>query len=68
MFPSNKCFTPALLSALYAPERNPHELARKHRRHRRALTVKLFTGTYRGTIDDLNVPRVLFALGKRLLR
>jgi cellulose synthase/poly-beta-1,6-N-acetylglucosamine synthase-like glycosyltransferase len=35
---------------------------------RRALTAKLFTGAYSGTIDDIDVPRVLFTLGKRLLR
>ena len=34
---------------------------------RRALTVKLFGGAYRGTIDEIDVPRVLFTLGKRLL-
>jgi hypothetical protein len=32
---------------------------------RRALSVKLFGGAYRGTTD---VPRLLFALGRRLLR
>lgn len=35
---------------------------------RRVLTVKLFGGAYRGSIDEIDVPRVLFALGKRLLR
>ena len=30
----------------------------------RALIVKLFTGAYRGIVDDVNVPRVPFALGK----
>jgi cellulose synthase (UDP-forming) len=35
---------------------------------RRALTARLFTGAYRSTIDDIDVPRVLFAVGKRLLR
>ena len=35
---------------------------------RRALTARLFGGAYRGTIDDIDVPRVIFALGKRLLR
>jgi cellulose synthase (UDP-forming) len=35
---------------------------------RRALTARLFTGSYRSRIDDISVPRVLLALGKRLLR
>ena len=35
---------------------------------RRALTARLFTGAYRSTIDDIDVPQVLFAVGKRLLR
>jgi hypothetical protein len=35
---------------------------------RRALTARLFTGAYRSTIDDIEVPQVLFAVGKRLLR
>ncbi|MGH6829891.1 MAG: hypothetical protein ACREDG_01910, partial [Methylocella sp.] len=35
---------------------------------RRALTARLFTGAYRGAIDEISVPRVLFAVGKRLLR
>lgn len=37
-------------------------------RLRRALTARLFTGAYRGRADEINVPRVLFAVGKRLLR
>ncbi len=37
-------------------------------RLRRALTARLFTGAYRGMVDEINVPRVLFAIGKRLLR
>ncbi|MCI0600927.1 MAG: glycosyltransferase [Beijerinckiaceae bacterium] len=36
--------------------------------HRRALTSKLFTGSYRGTVAHISVPRVLFAVGRRLLR
>ena len=35
---------------------------------RRALTVRLFGGAYRGTIDEIDIPRVLFTLGKQLLR
>lgn len=35
---------------------------------RRALSARLFGGAYRGTIDEIDIPRVLFALGKRLLR
>ena len=35
---------------------------------RRALTARLFGGAYRGTIEDIDVPRVIFALGKRLMR
>jgi hypothetical protein len=35
---------------------------------RRALTARLFTGAYHGTIDDIDVPQVLFAVGKRRLR
>ena len=35
---------------------------------RRALMARLFTGAYRSTIDDIDVPQVLFAVGKRLLR
>lgn len=35
---------------------------------RRALTVKLFGGSYRSTIDEIDVPHVIFTLGKRLLR
>lgn len=35
---------------------------------RRALTARLFTGAYRSAIDDIEVPQVLFAVGKRLLR
>lgn len=35
---------------------------------RRALTARLFTGAYHGAIDDIDVPQVLFAVGKRLLR
>ena len=35
-------------------------------RLRRALTARLFTGGYRGMVDDIAAPRVLFAIGKRL--
>lgn len=35
---------------------------------RRALMARLFTGAYRSMIDDIDVPQVLFAVGKRLLR
>jgi PilZ domain len=35
---------------------------------RRALTARLFTGAYCSAIDDVDVPQVLFAVGKRLLR
>jgi cellulose synthase (UDP-forming) len=35
---------------------------------RRALTAKLFTGAYRSMVDEINLRRVLFAVGKRLLR
>jgi hypothetical protein len=38
------------------------------RRLRRALTARLFTGAYRGMVDEINLRRVLFAIGKRLLR
>jgi cellulose synthase (UDP-forming) len=38
------------------------------RRLHRALTARLFTGAYRGTVDEINLRRVLFAIGKRLLR
>jgi hypothetical protein len=35
---------------------------------RRALAARLFTGAYHSTINDIAVPQVLFAVGKRLLR
>ncbi|MGH6819801.1 MAG: hypothetical protein ACREDU_02940, partial [Methylocella sp.] len=35
---------------------------------RRALTARLFSGAYRSTIGDIDLPQVLFAVGKRLLR
>jgi hypothetical protein len=37
-------------------------------RMRRALTARLFTGGYRGLVDEINVPRALFALCKIVLR
>jgi hypothetical protein len=37
-------------------------------RLRRTLTTKLFTGAYRWAFNEISVPRVLFAVGKRLLR
>jgi len=35
---------------------------------RRALTAKLFIGSYRNTIDEINVVLVLFAIARRILR
>jgi hypothetical protein len=35
---------------------------------RRALTARLFTGAYRHVIDEIVIPRVLYVIGKRLLR
>jgi hypothetical protein len=35
---------------------------------RHALTARLFVGAYRGAIDDIDVPRVISPLGKRLVR
>jgi hypothetical protein len=35
---------------------------------RRALMAKLFTGSYRSTVDQISVPLVLFAIAKRILR
>jgi hypothetical protein len=35
---------------------------------RRALTARLFTGAYTETFDEIDMRRVLFAVGKRLLR
>ncbi len=35
---------------------------------RRALTSRLFTGSYRATVEDISVPRVLAALIGRLLK
>ncbi len=35
---------------------------------RRALTVRLLPGAYRSTIDAIEAPQALFALGKKLLR
>jgi PilZ domain len=35
---------------------------------RRALTSRLFTGSYRSTVEQISVPRVLLAIVKRLLR
>ncbi len=32
------------------------------------FTARLFTGAYRSAIDDIDVPQMLFAIGKRLLR
>ncbi|MGO9674246.1 MAG: glycosyltransferase family 2 protein [Methylocella sp.] len=34
---------------------------------RRALILKLFSGAHRNKVDEINAPRVLFAIGKRLL-
>lgn len=36
-------------------------------RVRRALIVKLFSGAYRNKVNEIDVPRVLFAVGKKLL-
>jgi cellulose synthase (UDP-forming) len=35
---------------------------------RRALAARLFTGAHRFAMNEIRVPRVLFAVGKRLLR
>ncbi|MGH6935021.1 MAG: hypothetical protein ACRED2_02365 [Methylocella sp.] len=35
---------------------------------RRALTARLFAGAYRITFDEIDMRRVLFTVGKRLLR
>jgi hypothetical protein len=35
---------------------------------RHALTARPFGGAYRGAMEDIDVPRVIFALGKRLVR
>ncbi len=35
---------------------------------RRALTSRLFTGSYRSTVEQISAPRVLLAIVKRLLR
>ena len=46
----------------------PERMVRAPLALRRALTAKLFGGAHRGTMSDIDVPQVLFALVKTLLR